>query len=141
MIKVGQAIDLISDANIGLDATDYEDVSKKGSVIVKDYGELNLVNPVKGTYTVVYEVTDDDGNTTTKEIIVTVISKDTPIIIEENKTIEVGDKFDSLEDVKDNNINENPKIGDTSLIGYIGSLASSIGLLGLLRVNRKKHKR
>lgn len=61
----------------GVTAYDLEDEDLTSRIIVKE----NTVNTkVKGTYKVVYEVTDNDGNTTTKEIKVTVKESELPKI-------------------------------------------------------------
>lgn len=91
-IKIGDEFDPLE----GVTAHDAEDGD-----LTKDIKVLrNEVNPnVPGIYEVEYSVTDSDGNTTTKTIKVTVRSNEKPVINAEDKTIEVGDKFDPKEGV------------------------------------------
>lgn len=80
------------------------------SVTAKDPEDGDLTSKIKvkentvdvntpGTYKVIYKVTDSNNSTTTKEINVTVIKDEAPVISAEDKTITQGTKFDPLEDV------------------------------------------
>ncbi|MBC2319651.1 immunoglobulin-like domain-containing protein [Listeria booriae] len=91
--KKGATFDPMTDVT-GLDRED-GDISKSIKIIAND------VDPNKeGTYSVTYEVTDSDNNTTTKKISVIVTSNDVPEIIAEDHTIKRGNHFEPLEEVK-----------------------------------------
>ncbi|MBC1373401.1 DUF5011 domain-containing protein [Listeria booriae] len=94
----------IFDALKGVSADDLKDGNITASVIIKE----NTVDTSKpGEYKVVYEVTNSVGETTTKTVKVTVLSK--PVIVAHDTTLYVGDSFDPLkgvtaEDAKDGDI-------------------------------------
>lgn len=69
-----------------------------------------------GIYEVEYSVTDSDGNTTTKTIKVTVKSDEKPVINAEDKTIEVGDKFDPKEGVTANDAEDGDLTKDIKIL-------------------------
>ncbi len=77
-------------------ATDHldGDITANIKVITNEVDTSNL-----GTYKVVYEVTNSFGKTTRKEITVTVIPNEPPVIIANNKTITVGEAFNPLQGV------------------------------------------
>ena len=77
-------------------AKDPEDGDITSKVKVKE-NTVDVNTP--GTYKVIYKVTDSNNSTTTKEINVTVINDEAPVISAEDKTITQGTKFDPLEDV------------------------------------------
>ncbi|MBC1357939.1 immunoglobulin-like domain-containing protein [Listeria booriae] len=94
----------IFDALKGVSADDLKDGNITASVTIKE----NTVDTSKpGEYKVVYEVTNSVGETTTKTVMVTVLSK--PVIVAHDTTLYVGDSFDPLkgvtaEDAKDGDI-------------------------------------
>ena len=101
-IKKGQSINLLTDPNIGLNVEDYEDGNIKDNLMIKSNGGFDEANPKEGVYSVVYTVTDNDGNTTDKEISITVKSNNAPVIIGADKiTIKLGevDTFNNLEGI------------------------------------------
>ncbi|WP_338631904.1 immunoglobulin-like domain-containing protein [Clostridium baratii] len=111
-IKVGDKFDPMT----GVAATDAEDGN-----ITKDIKVIeNTVNTNKpGTYKVVYEITDSQGAKTIKEIHVTVVSNDKPIINGANNVIIVeGTSFDPMAgvtatDTEDGNITKDIKVTGT----------------------------
>ncbi|MBC1552218.1 DUF5011 domain-containing protein [Listeria booriae] len=91
--KKGGTFDPLADVS----ATDKEDGDVTTAVKVTE----NNVEPDKeGVYSVTYEVTDSDNNTTTKKIAVTVTSNDVPEITAEDHTVKRGKDFDPLQDIK-----------------------------------------
>ncbi|WP_415331666.1 immunoglobulin-like domain-containing protein, partial [Clostridium perfringens] len=97
IIKVNTPINLLTDKAIGLTATDKEDGTITNKVTVKSDGGLDVNDPKVGTYKVVYTVTDRDGNTTEKEITITVVSNDKPVISgADNISITEGTAFDPM---------------------------------------------
>ena len=62
----------VEDAICSGELVDNEDGNKKSNITVKSTGGLNVSKPVKGKYTVIYEVKDSDNNTSQKEIKVNV---------------------------------------------------------------------
>ncbi|CEK32701.1 ChW repeat-containing protein,Internalin-A precursor,Leucine Rich repeats (2 copies) (plasmid) [[Clostridium] sordellii] len=97
-IKANSPINLLTDKAIELKATDKEDGNITDRVIVKSDGGLNVKDPKVGTYTVIYTVTDDDGNTTDKSITVIVRSNDKPVISANNITIKANSPINLLTD-------------------------------------------
>ncbi|CEJ75541.1 hypothetical protein ATCC9714PCS11_00821 (plasmid) [[Clostridium] sordellii] len=97
-IKANSPINLLTDKAIGLKATDKEDGNITDRVTVKSDGGLNVKDPKVGTYTVIYTVTDDDGNTTDKSITVIVRSNDKPVISANNITIKANSPINLLTD-------------------------------------------
>ena len=92
VIKIGNIFDPMEDV-VAIDKLD-------GNLTSKIKVIENTVDTTKiGIYKVVYEVTDSDGNTVTKEIRVTVRSNDKSIISASDLKLKVGDKFDPLKDV------------------------------------------
>ncbi|MGL5693385.1 MAG: immunoglobulin-like domain-containing protein [Peptostreptococcaceae bacterium] len=91
-IKVG---DTLTEANLLalVTATDKEDGNITNKIKIK---ENNLNTTKVGTYTVVYEVVDNHGKSSTKTIKITVRSNEKPVITTNNVTLKVGDKFDNL---------------------------------------------
>ncbi|MBC1307549.1 LPXTG cell wall anchor domain-containing protein [Listeria booriae] len=96
----------------GVSATDPED----GNLSSKIKITANDVDTTKeGTYHVTYSVTDSDGNTTTKQVTVTVTSNDAPTITATDYTLKKGAKFDPMADVsaadaEDGNLTKDIKI-------------------------------
>ncbi|MBC1233846.1 LPXTG cell wall anchor domain-containing protein [Listeria booriae] len=96
----------------GVSATDPED----GNLSSKIKITANDVDTTKeGTYHVTYSVTDSDGNTTTKQVTVTVTSNDAPTITATDHTLKKGAKFDPMADVsaadaEDGNLTKDIKI-------------------------------
>ncbi|WP_343339120.1 immunoglobulin-like domain-containing protein [Terrisporobacter petrolearius] len=92
VIKIGDIFDPMEDVA----AIDKLDGNLISNVIVKE----NTVDTTKvGIYKVVYEVTDSDGNTVTKEIKVTVRSDEKPVMLASDLELKIGDKFDPLKNV------------------------------------------
>ncbi|MBC2285721.1 LPXTG cell wall anchor domain-containing protein [Listeria booriae] len=91
-LKKGTTFDPMSEVS----AADKEDgnVTKDIKITANDVDTSQ-----EGTYHVTYSVTDSDGNTTTKEITVTVTSNDAPTITATDKTLKRGDTFDALAEV------------------------------------------
>ncbi|MBC2002577.1 DUF5011 domain-containing protein [Listeria booriae] len=107
-LKKGAKFDPMS----GVSATDPEDGNLSSSVKIT----ANDVDATKeGVYHVTYSVTDSDGNTTTKQVTVTVTSNDAPMIITTDHTLKKGAKFDPMADVtatdaEDGNLTKDIKI-------------------------------
>ncbi|MBC1565235.1 LPXTG cell wall anchor domain-containing protein [Listeria booriae] len=107
-LKKGAKFDPMS----GVSATDPEDGNLSSSVKIT----ANDVDTTKeGVYHVTYSVTDSDGNTTTKQVTVTVTSNDAPIIEATDHTLKKGAKFDPMADVtatdaEDGNLTKDIKI-------------------------------
>ncbi|MBC1371985.1 DUF5011 domain-containing protein [Listeria booriae] len=100
------------DPMAGVSATDPEDGNLSSSVKIT----ANDVDTTKeGVYHVTYSVTDSDGNTTTKQVTVTVTSNDAPTITATDHTLKKGAKFDPMADVsatdaEDGNLTKEIKI-------------------------------
>ncbi|HFU7090437.1 TPA: immunoglobulin-like domain-containing protein, partial [Bacillus cereus] len=93
VIKAGDKFD----PKAGVKAHDKEDGDLTGKIeIVSNNVDTNK----PGEYTVVYRVTDSDGNTVEKQIKVTVESNEIPVIEAEDIVIKQGDKFDPKAGVK-----------------------------------------
>ncbi|MGM8366174.1 immunoglobulin-like domain-containing protein [Virgibacillus sp. W0181] len=92
-ITVGDTYDPLA----GVTATDAEDGDVTGNINVTT-NDVDTTTP--GAYDVVYEVTDSDGETTTKTITVTVeaatSTNEAPVINATDTTITVGDTYDPL---------------------------------------------
>ncbi|MBC1558540.1 DUF5011 domain-containing protein [Listeria booriae] len=107
-LKKGAKFDPMS----GVSATDPEDGNLSSSVKIT----ANDVDTTKeGVYHVTYSVTDSDGNTTTKQVTVTVTSNDAPTITATDHTLKKGAKFDPMADVtatdaEDGNLTKDIKI-------------------------------
>ncbi|MBC1402677.1 DUF5011 domain-containing protein [Listeria booriae] len=107
-LKKGAKFDPMS----GVSAADPEDGNLSSSVKIT----ANDVDTTKeGTYHVTYSVTDSDGNTTTKQVTVTVTSNDAPTITATDHTLKKGAKFDPMVDVtatdaEDGNLTKDIKI-------------------------------
>ncbi|MBC2048803.1 immunoglobulin-like domain-containing protein [Listeria booriae] len=107
-LKKGAKFDPMS----GVSATDPEDGNLSNSVKIT----ANDVDTTKeGVYHVTYSVTDSDGNTTTKQVTVTVTSNDAPTIEATDHTLKKGAKFDPMADVtatdaEDGNLTKEIKI-------------------------------
>ncbi|MBC1561704.1 immunoglobulin-like domain-containing protein [Listeria booriae] len=107
-LKKGAKFDPMS----GVSATDPEDGNLSSSVKIT----ANDVDTTKeGVYHVTYSVTDSDGNTTTKQVTVTVTSNDAPTIEATDHTLKKGAKFDPMADVtatdaEDGNLTNDIKI-------------------------------
>ena len=86
-------------------ATDTEDGDLTSKIKVKE-NSVDVNTP--GTYKVVYEVTDSNNSTTTKEIKIMVIKDEAPVISAEDKIITQGTKFDPLDDVSATDKEEGP---------------------------------
>lgn len=78
-------------------ATDPEDGDLTDKVTIKDKSKYNP--DVPGTYPIVVEVTDSEGNQVEKTVHVKVVN-DPPVIVTEPKTLREGDPFDLKELVK-----------------------------------------
>ncbi len=96
----------------GVSATDPEDgnITSKIKVITNTV-DINKV----GSYKVVYSVTDKDNATVTKEITITVIKNESPVIQASNKTIKLNSKFNELSgvtatDKEDGDLTKNIKV-------------------------------
>ncbi|MBC1797001.1 DUF5011 domain-containing protein [Listeria booriae] len=107
-LKKGAKFDPMS----GVSATDPEDGNLSSNVKIT----ANDVDTTKeGVYHVTYSVTDSDGNTTTKQVTVTVTSNDAPTITATDHTLKKGAKFDPMADVtatdaEDGNLTKDIKI-------------------------------
>ncbi|CEI71969.1 immunoglobulin-like domain-containing protein [Romboutsia hominis] len=108
-IKVGEKFNPLT----GVTANDKEDGNITDKIkVVEDTVNTNKV----GTYTVKYEVTDNEGATATKTITVTVKSNDKPVITGvDNISIREGTEFDPMAgvtatDTEDGNITKDIKI-------------------------------
>ncbi|MBC2037433.1 LPXTG cell wall anchor domain-containing protein [Listeria booriae] len=107
-LKKGAKFDPMS----GVSATDPEDGNLSSNVKIT----ANDVDTTKeGVYHVTYSVTDSDGNTTTKQVTVTVTSNDAPTIEATDHTLKKGAKFDPTADVtatdaEDGNLTKEIKI-------------------------------
>ncbi|MBC2175365.1 DUF5011 domain-containing protein [Listeria booriae] len=107
-LKKGAKFDPMS----GVSATDPEDGNLSSDIKIT----ANDVDTTKeGTYHVTYSVTDSDGNTTTKQVTVTVTSNDAPTITATDHTLKKGAKFDPMADVsaadeEDGNLTKDIKI-------------------------------
>ncbi|MBC1553207.1 DUF5011 domain-containing protein [Listeria booriae] len=107
-LKKGAKFDPMS----GVSATDPEDGNLSSNVKIT----ANDVDTTKeGVYHVTYSVTDSDGNTTTKQVTVTVTSNDAPTIEATDHTLKKGAKFDPMADVtatdaEDGNLTKDIKI-------------------------------
>ncbi|MBC1799979.1 LPXTG cell wall anchor domain-containing protein [Listeria booriae] len=103
------------DATKNMSASDLKDGNITSSVTIKE----NTVNTkVPGDYKVTYEVTNSVGETTTKTVIVTVLSK--PVITAQDSTLLVGDIFNPLKDVtasdlKDGDITSSVKVKENTV--------------------------
>ena len=86
-------------------ARDTEDGDLTSKIKVKE-NSVDVNTP--GTYKVVYEVTDSNNSTTTKEIKIIVIKDEAPVISAEDKIITQGTKFDPLDDVSATDKEEGP---------------------------------
>ena len=96
-ITVGDTFDPMD----GVTATDAEDGNLTTKIVVE---KNDVKTDVAGKYEVTYKVTDSDGATRRKTIIVTVNPKmepmnAAPVIKAEDKTITVGDTFDPMDGV------------------------------------------
>ena len=88
VLKVGDTFN----AKTGVSASDKEDGDITSKIVLKE----STVNTSEvGTYKVVYEVTDSDGNKVSKEIEVTVRSNEKPVITATDKVLKVGDTFNA----------------------------------------------
>ena len=106
-IEVGDEFDPLADVT----ATDTEDGNLTSKIIVE---KNDVKTDVAGKYEVTYKVTDCQGATSRKTIIVTVNPKmevlnEAPVIHATDKTITVGDTFDPMagvtaEDAEDGNL-------------------------------------
>ena len=92
-LKVGDKFD----PKAGVKAHDAEDgdLTNKIEIVTN-----NVDTNKSGEYTVVYRVTDADGNKVEKQIKVSVKSNEKPVIEAEDQTLEVGGKFDPKAGVK-----------------------------------------
>ena len=106
-IEVGDEFDPLADVT----ATDTEDGNLTAKIVVE---KNDVKTDVAGKYEVTYKVTDNQGATRRKTIIVTVNPKmevlnEAPVIHATDKTITVGDTFDPMagvtaEDAEDGNL-------------------------------------
>lgn len=110
VIDLGEEIDLNS---LVASANDHEDGDLKDKVTIKDDGGFN--KDIPGTYTITYEVTDADGNTTTTTSTVRV--KGTPqlevtdkIVIQQGDEIDLKDLVTSATDIDDGDLKDNVEI-------------------------------
>jgi len=116
-IKIGESFD----PRAGVTATDTEDGPISPDKI-KIFGNVDT-NKV-GVYQLIYEVTDNDGNTTQKSALITVKSNDKPVIKGvDNVSIKQGTAFD-------------PKAGVTATDTEDGSISSDkIKVTGTVNIN------
>ncbi|MBC2316571.1 DUF5011 domain-containing protein [Listeria booriae] len=91
-LKKGVKFDPMS----GVSAADSED-GNLSSIVKITANDVDTSQ--EGTYHVTYSVTDSDGNTTTKQITVTVTSNDAPTIEATDHTLKKGTKFDPMSEV------------------------------------------
>ncbi|MBC2159783.1 DUF5011 domain-containing protein [Listeria booriae] len=84
------------DPMVEVSASDKEDgdITQEVKII-----ENTVDTSQEGTYSVTYEVTDSDGNTTQKTISVVVTSNEAPVIEAKDKILKKGDVFNPLTDV------------------------------------------
>ncbi|WP_460423656.1 immunoglobulin-like domain-containing protein, partial [Paraclostridium sordellii] len=133
-IKVGDKFNPMT----GVTATDKEDGN-----ITKDIKVIeNTVDTSKpGTYKVVYEVTDSQGETTTKTITVTVESNNNKNNMNVNNITNTSNpsniQHSKLYDETKKSFLSNPQTGDIGVMGYLGLGATA--LVGLF-ASRKKNK-
>ena len=133
-IKVGDKFNPM----IGVTATDKEDGN-----ITKDIKVIeNTVDTSKpGTYKVVYEVTDSQGETTTKTITVTVESNNNKNNMNVNNITNSSNpsniQHSNISDETKKSFLSNPQTGDIGVMGYLGLGATA--LVGLF-ASRKKNK-
>ena len=107
-ITKGQDFDPFKDVT----ATDEEDGNLTSSIKVT--GEVN--KDLEGIYKITYSVTDSYNQTVTKEIEVTVVKNQLPVITAKNQEIYQGDTFD-------------PKANVTATDAEDGDLTSTIGIV------------
>ena len=94
------------DKMTGVTASDFEDGEITDSITVD--GDVDIA--ISGEYTLVYKVTDNDGNEALATRVVTVMSNEKPVITGIEETIlRVGDKFNPMDgvtayDAEDGNI-------------------------------------
>ena len=93
----GQTFDVLKDVS----ASDAED-GDLTSIIEVTSNDVNTSVP--GTYHVTYQVKDNNGNTTTKTITITVLENKAPVIEANDKILTINTTFNALESVtaKDN---------------------------------------
>ena len=106
-IKEKQTINLLDDVT----ATDTEDGNITSKIKVS--GTVN--NNTPGTYKVTYSVTDSGNLNTTKEITVTVVKDETPVITANDKKININTLYNVLEgvsatDTEDGNLTNSIKV-------------------------------
>ncbi|PEF43529.1 hypothetical protein CON22_25815, partial [Bacillus cereus] len=86
----------VFDPRVGVTAHDAEDGDLTNKIEILS----NNVDTTKpGEYTVIYSVTDSDGNKVEKQIKVTVKADEKPVIEAKDRVIKVGDNFDPKEGV------------------------------------------
>ncbi|MBC6310072.1 DUF5011 domain-containing protein, partial [Listeria sp. FSL L7-1582] len=87
----------VFDGKEGVSALDTEDGDLTNNInIISNDVNMNTV----GVYSITYEVSDSDGNTSSKTIEITVTSNDKPVINgAEDESIEIGTSFDAKKDV------------------------------------------
>ena len=111
-IKEKQSINLLD----GVTATDNEDGNITNKIKVN--GNVDINTP--GTYKITYSVTDNGNLTSTKEIIVTVVKDEIPVINASNKTININEVYNPLNgvtatDKEDGNITNKIKVIDNNV--------------------------
>ena len=160
VIQENEKINLLTDLRIGLKAMDEEDGELTKSIRVKDYDGFNPDAPKSGTYQIIYEVMDSDGNVVLKEVTIDVkpINKPGDVPIEPGETpdepnkpgdvptepgeILEGDTNTSLDgeiDFKDSNTK--PTTGYFSKFQYFGELFILSGLALIIKKENKFKKR
>ncbi|MBQ8997226.1 MAG: DUF5011 domain-containing protein [Clostridium sp.] len=117
----------------GVKASDKEDGDITKDIVVKS----NDVDTKKlGEYTVVYEVKDSSGNTTTRPIQVKVVEKLTSNNSSNNGT--TGSNNSSNGTTGGGTTTEKPQTGDVSLVPHLGLVVASA--VSLLSINKKKEE-
>ncbi len=93
---VDTEITINHEVKINVSATDKEDgdLTKKIKVV-----ENTVDNKVLGTYKIVYEVTDSYNQTTRKEIKVTIVKDQAPVINAEDRQVAINSTFKELDNV------------------------------------------
>ncbi|MBC6311003.1 DUF5011 domain-containing protein, partial [Listeria sp. FSL L7-1582] len=115
-IEIGTSFDAKKDVT----ASDTEDGDLTNQIIVIGDVDTSKV----GTYPITYEVSDSDGNTSSKTIEITVTSNDKPVINgAEDESIDIGTSFDAKKDVTASDTED-------------GDLTSQIEVDGIVDTNR-----
>ncbi|MGI6329335.1 MAG: immunoglobulin-like domain-containing protein [Bacilli bacterium] len=118
-------------------ASDQEDgnLTKKIKVITN---EVNIKE--QGTYIVKYEVSDSDNNKVTKEIQVTVVKNNKPVIFAEDKIINNGLSFNPKTNIEAYDSNDGDITNKITVIGRVDSSISGVYPLTYQVVNSQGFK-